>query len=385
MKDRTSLYPGRVKLVPVDGMENTYTMSWADEPLQEGTPLNKATLLSDTVAAALRLSGEDPTVSDALGAIAAGFGRVTAAAGNPSSSDTGKAGDLWVETTNVSAGEYSVYLCLGVSDAGAYLWSRLVSFQKKFKSELFSETTTWTVPSGIVGNVRVIVYGGGGSGAPMSYNGGGGGGAGGEKNEWTGFLAAGSSHSVVAGKGGASVNAIPGNAGGSSAFGGLLSANGGGGAGHSGSGFSGGNGGSGGGSGGTTLEGGTGSQFGRGGGSSGRLQPTAGVDTTTTETAGIAKGTGAAGTGYTQNSSSIIGHGGGGGYGGRGGNGQAYGGGGGGGFGSSGNGGNGATTNTGAGSNGGYGAGGGGCSNGVSGAGGNGIVLITYNVLEVVA
>jgi hypothetical protein len=37
----------------------------ADEPTQEGTPLNKANLLSDTTAAALGLTG-DPTVNDAL-------------------------------------------------------------------------------------------------------------------------------------------------------------------------------------------------------------------------------------------------------------------------------------------------------------------------------
>lgn len=69
MKDRVSLYPGRVKLVPVAGQENTYDMVRADEPTQEGTPLSKATLLSDDTAAALELSQSDPTVNDALYAL----------------------------------------------------------------------------------------------------------------------------------------------------------------------------------------------------------------------------------------------------------------------------------------------------------------------------
>lgn len=51
MKDRVPLYPGRVKLNPVSGQPNTYDMVRADEPTQEGTPLNKATLLKDATAA----------------------------------------------------------------------------------------------------------------------------------------------------------------------------------------------------------------------------------------------------------------------------------------------------------------------------------------------
>lgn len=50
MKDRVSLYPGRVKLAPVPGQENTYDMVRADSPTQEGTPLNKDSLLKDATA-----------------------------------------------------------------------------------------------------------------------------------------------------------------------------------------------------------------------------------------------------------------------------------------------------------------------------------------------
>lgn len=69
MKDRVPLYPGRVTLTPVAGQANTYDMVRADQPTQEGTPLNKANLLADAVAAKLGLTG-DPTPNDALDALA---------------------------------------------------------------------------------------------------------------------------------------------------------------------------------------------------------------------------------------------------------------------------------------------------------------------------
>ena len=68
MKDRVPTYPNRVILNPVAGQENTYDIVRADEPQQEGTPLNKATLLDDTTAEKLGLTG-DPTVNQALAAI----------------------------------------------------------------------------------------------------------------------------------------------------------------------------------------------------------------------------------------------------------------------------------------------------------------------------
>lgn len=68
MKDRVPLYPGRVTLTPVPGQANTYDMARADEPTQEGTPLNKASLLKDQTAA---LFGLDTTATpnDAFAAI----------------------------------------------------------------------------------------------------------------------------------------------------------------------------------------------------------------------------------------------------------------------------------------------------------------------------
>lgn len=42
--DRVPTYPGRVKLTPVTGKANTYDMVRADEPVEVGTPIDKALL-----------------------------------------------------------------------------------------------------------------------------------------------------------------------------------------------------------------------------------------------------------------------------------------------------------------------------------------------------
>lgn len=51
MKDRVPIYPGRVTLTPVSGQTNTFDLVRADQPTQEGTPINKASLLKDATAA----------------------------------------------------------------------------------------------------------------------------------------------------------------------------------------------------------------------------------------------------------------------------------------------------------------------------------------------
>lgn len=74
MDDRISLYPGRVKLTPVSGQDNTYDIVRADSPTQEGTPLNKATLLKDTTAALYGL-GTDAVPDEVFNAIQDIYGR----------------------------------------------------------------------------------------------------------------------------------------------------------------------------------------------------------------------------------------------------------------------------------------------------------------------
>lgn len=77
MKNRVPTYPGRVTLTPVSGATNTYDMVRADVPIEEGTPLNKETLLQDSTAASLEL-GEDATPDDALKKIIAKVNGITA-------------------------------------------------------------------------------------------------------------------------------------------------------------------------------------------------------------------------------------------------------------------------------------------------------------------
>lgn len=55
MQDRQPTYPGRVKLTPVSGQANVYDMERADQPIVEGTALNKANLLPDDVCDALNI------------------------------------------------------------------------------------------------------------------------------------------------------------------------------------------------------------------------------------------------------------------------------------------------------------------------------------------
>ena len=68
MKNRESLYPGRIKLTPVDAANGIYDLVRADEPRDEGTPLNKA-LLDYAVAACGVTAGTATalTLDDAFG------------------------------------------------------------------------------------------------------------------------------------------------------------------------------------------------------------------------------------------------------------------------------------------------------------------------------
>jgi len=65
--DRIPTYPGRVKLTPVSGQENIYDLVRADQPIEEGTPLNKvlfdqkAYTLTQDVTVYVSKSGSDVT------------------------------------------------------------------------------------------------------------------------------------------------------------------------------------------------------------------------------------------------------------------------------------------------------------------------------------
>lgn len=68
MKDRIPTYAGRIRLTPVENQPNVYDTERADEPIQEGTPLNAQNLLSDETAELLGFS-QDSTPNDAFVAL----------------------------------------------------------------------------------------------------------------------------------------------------------------------------------------------------------------------------------------------------------------------------------------------------------------------------
>lgn len=74
MKDRVSDNPNRVKLTPVGVGNGLYTMERADEPTEEGTKLNKESMLNDGAVAKVwpnpASRPPDPTVSQAIQQIA---------------------------------------------------------------------------------------------------------------------------------------------------------------------------------------------------------------------------------------------------------------------------------------------------------------------------
>ena len=58
MIDRVSANPGRVLITPESGEPYYATLTRADNPTVEGTPLNKSTLLTDATAALFGLGGD---------------------------------------------------------------------------------------------------------------------------------------------------------------------------------------------------------------------------------------------------------------------------------------------------------------------------------------
>lgn len=176
MKDRISLYPGRVKLNPVAGEANTFDMVRADQPTQEGTALNKANLLSDETAAALGLAG-DPTVNDAL-----------------------KVAGLQCNAMNLK-------------------WEKITT------------SKTWTVPAAAGQVFRIAVVGGGGGGCMYGNLRSGtcacGGAAGGNIKIETLTLPKGEEIQIICGAGGKGTDGENGGKGGDTSFGTYISAEGG--------------------------------------------------------------------------------------------------------------------------------------------------------------
>ena len=210
MKDRVPTKPKRIQLVPSADGDDLFLLDRADEPTQVGTPLNKTTLLKDATAAALGVTTEEKTVDDAFQAIRANFSKVTSGTADPSG--TANPGDIYMQNSSANGRLVWIYEASG--------WVLLARAKLVQKTEIITETSYWTIPDDVKGDVLVRVFGGGAGGSTNSNTPTGGGG--GEMATYTGALTPGTRYRVTIGKGGAA-----GSAGGTSSFGSLVSAAGG--------------------------------------------------------------------------------------------------------------------------------------------------------------
>ncbi len=143
MKDRVPLYPGRVILNPVSGQENTYDLTEADQPLQEGTPLTKANLLSDTTAAAIAsatgiANSDNPVINEMLANIATVIGTNLQITKTGSYVGTGTSG-------KANAVQLSIGFCPAfVAILGTGSGREGLIIHNKTNGDFISKTYTWT-------------------------------------------------------------------------------------------------------------------------------------------------------------------------------------------------------------------------------------------------
>lgn len=202
MKDRVSANPGRVKLTPEDGSPAFYaTMERADNPVEEGTPLNKANLLTDATASKFGLS----------------------ATATPNSVFSKISDELGDTNGRIDDAEDRITATEGVQN-----------------TLVITESRNWVAPTNLASNkVRVLAFGGGGGAGGQNSGGSsgvvyGGGGGGGHMADERVTVVPGQSYTVTigaAGEKGASVStnstAGTGTKGGTTRFGNLVSAAGG--------------------------------------------------------------------------------------------------------------------------------------------------------------
>lgn len=201
MQDRVPLYPGRVKLNPVAGQDNTFDIVRADEPTQDGTPLNKETLLKDSTAALLGLTNtavpDDAFVALILGQGVYGYRvKVQLKDGTPvegatvsgikpltgSTLVTGADGIVLGKSTsaNVTIGCTSPYIdqknppAQAVAKVGTITDVTLTL--ENISDMITVNSSKTTKISQMVKTIDIFASGGGGGGGNGSYGGGGGGG-----------------------------------------------------------------------------------------------------------------------------------------------------------------------------------------------------------------
>lgn len=137
MKDRVPKYPGRVKITHADGTSEYVTLERADEPVSgnEGTPLNKATLLSDDTAAELKLTGDDPTVNDALK-------KLNDDAATPAFCYLFDVKKAWL-TSSVSQSEFKIAMAKAPDSVEMFMGSAFVSPDLKHVFDIKTDKTNY--------------------------------------------------------------------------------------------------------------------------------------------------------------------------------------------------------------------------------------------------
>jgi len=113
MKDRIPTKPGRVQLVPSPDDDDLFILTRSDEPTQEGTPLNKASLLSDATAEGFGLTGDGATVNNALALVSGSYSRIRTGQTAPNADTEAKRGDIYIMDSGT---ERHAYLCDAVGE-----------------------------------------------------------------------------------------------------------------------------------------------------------------------------------------------------------------------------------------------------------------------------
>ena len=107
-KDRVPTYPGRVTLEQVPGKANTYVMTRADEPIEQGTPIDKATYQSIVQS---RLTGRYYPViaaSTVFDSVPSTVSPIPKSAWTLSSNTVATSGGYKLTASSVSVADYSV-------------------------------------------------------------------------------------------------------------------------------------------------------------------------------------------------------------------------------------------------------------------------------------
>lgn len=123
MKDRAVEHPERYRIVPVEGTDNIVDLvPVPGEVTEEGTPINKSTLLRDETANILKITSGDPTVDDAFLSVfsrAMGSGLVrliVTVNGKPATAGIPISGATTVDGQPIVTTGADSYLCLISSD-----------------------------------------------------------------------------------------------------------------------------------------------------------------------------------------------------------------------------------------------------------------------------